>query len=128
MRRAFGVSGTVTDFFSPCRCKKRLFSSFVCNGLHSRLNLAQPEDQGSSWRSCQTLDHLAAYKLTGEHAENGCQNVATVDFMKVFDSISNKSLRNALGQCGNETQHINLLKKLHAKQKTTVSTDKESSK
>ena len=52
--------------------------------------------------------------------------VATVDFMKAFDSISHKSLWTALVKCGIEPQCICLLRRIHAKQKATVLTDMES--
>ena len=51
--------------------------------------------------------------------------VATLDLMKAFESISHNSLWNALKQCGIEPQYVCLLKRLHAKQKATVLTDKE---
>ena len=51
--------------------------------------------------------------------------VATVDFMKAFDSISHKSLWKALEHFGIEPQHISLLKGLFAEQKGTVLTDTE---
>ena len=52
--------------------------------------------------------------------------VATVDFMKAFDSISHSSLWNTLEQCGTESQYVSLFKRLYAQQKATVLTDKES--
>ena len=51
--------------------------------------------------------------------------IATVDFMKAFDSISHKSLWSALEQCGIEARYGSLLKRLYAEQKATVLTDKE---
>ena len=53
-------------------------------------------------------------------------SVATVDFMKAFDSISQHCLWKVLEICGIESHHINLLRRLFAEQKGTVSTDKES--
>ena len=52
--------------------------------------------------------------------------VATVDFMKAFDSISHQSLWEALEKCGIESNYINLLRRQYAEQEETVSTDKES--
>ena len=52
--------------------------------------------------------------------------VAIVDFAKVFDTIRHKSLWSALEQFGIEPQYISLLRRLHADQKATVLTDKES--
>ena len=46
--------------------------------------------------------------------------------MKAFDSISHDSLWNALKQCGIKSQFVSLLKRLQAKQKATVLTDRES--
>ena len=46
--------------------------------------------------------------------------------MKAFDSTSHQSLWKALEKCGIESHYINLLKRLHAEQKGTVPTDKES--
>ena len=52
--------------------------------------------------------------------------VATLDFMKAFDSRSHQSLWEALNKCGIESNCINFLRRLYAEQKGTVSTDKES--
>ena len=52
--------------------------------------------------------------------------VATVDFMKAFDSRSHQYLWKALEMCGIESHYINLLRRLYAEQKGTVSTNKES--
>ena len=41
----------------------KLFSTTMCNRLHSRRDQAQSEDQGGFRRSYQTLDHLATYRL-----------------------------------------------------------------
>ena len=54
----------------------KLFSTLVCNRLYPRLDVVQPEDQGGIRRSYQTLDHLAAYRLTEQKFRRaGCQNV-----------------------------------------------------
>ena len=52
--------------------------------------------------------------------------ISTVDFLKAFDSISHRSLWNALEQCEIEPQYIGLLKRLYEKQKGSVLTDRES--
>ena len=52
--------------------------------------------------------------------------VATVDFMKAFDSISHQSLWKELEKCGVESQYISLLRRHFAEQKGSVSTDRES--
>ena len=46
--------------------------------------------------------------------------------MKALDSISHKSLWNALEQCGIESQYVSLLERLYTDQIATVLTDKES--
>ena len=80
----------------------------------------QPEDQGGFRRSYQTLDHLATYRLI----EQKCQEwgvkmwIATIDFMKAFDSISHNSIWNALEQCEIESSYISLLRRLFAEQKS----------
>ena len=52
--------------------------------------------------------------------------VATIDFMKAYDSIIHNSIWDALETCGIEHQYINLLKRRYKNQKATVMTDKES--
>ena len=106
----------------------KLFKKIIYNRLCNRLDQAQSEDQGGLRRSCQTLDHLATHRLL----EQKCREwgikmwVATVDFMKAFDSLTHQSLWTALEKCGIESHCINLVKRLYAEQKGTVSTDKES--
>ena len=106
----------------------KLFSTFLCNWLCPRLDRVQPEDQGGFRRSFQTLDHLAGLKI----AEQKCQEwgvkmwISTVDFMKAFDSISHRSLWDALGHCEIEPQYVGLMKRLFERQKRSVLTDKES--
>ena len=41
----------------------KLFSTILLNKLYSRLDQAQPEDQGVSRRAYQMLEHLATYRL-----------------------------------------------------------------
>ena len=71
----------------------KLFSTIVHNRLYSRLDQAQSEDQGGFRRSYQKLHHLATYRLL----EQKCREwgikmwVATVDFMKAFESQSHQS-------------------------------------
>ena len=118
----------ITAQSALCQRLIKLFSTLLYNRLYPRLDCVQPEDQGGFRRSYQTLDHLATYRLL----EQKCQEwsvkmwVATVDFMKAFDSISHNSLREALEQCGIESQHICLLRRLFAEQKGTVLTNRES--
>ena len=76
----------------------------------------------------QTLDHLAGLEI----AEQKCHEwgvkmwISTVDFMKAFDSISHRSLWDALGHCEIEPQYVGLLKRQYERQKISVLTDKES--
>ena len=51
---------------------------------------------------------------------------ATIDFVKAFDSITHKSIWDALQSCGIEHDYIHFLKKLYRDQKATVLTDEES--
>ena len=51
---------------------------------------------------------------------------ATVDFMKAFDSITHKSIWDALKACNIEHDCISLLKKIYRDQKASVQTDEES--
>ena len=51
---------------------------------------------------------------------------AIIDFTKAFDSITHKSMWDALKFCNIEHDHIRFLKKLFRDQKATVLTDEES--
>ena len=52
--------------------------------------------------------------------------VATIDFMKAFDSITPKSVWDARESCGIEHGYSNFLKKLYKNMKGNVMTDEES--
>ena len=52
--------------------------------------------------------------------------IATIDFMKASDSISDNSIWNAFNTCGIEQEYISLLKRLFKDHKATILTDKES--
>ena len=121
------MSETTTRFAHCQRCTK-LFSTLIYNRLYDRLHRAQLEDEGGFRRSYQTLDHLATYRLLEQKCQEWCIKmwVATVDFMKAFDSISHKSPWKALDKGGIEPQYISLLRRLYAEQKGTVFTDRES--
>ena len=71
-------------------------------------------------------DHLATYRMMDQKChEWGIKMwAATIDFMKAFDSITHKSIWDALKSCGIEHNYIHLLKKLYRDQKATV-TDEE---
>ena len=51
---------------------------------------------------------------------------ATIDFTKAFDSITHKSIWDALKSCGIEHDYISLLKKLYRDQEASVLADEES--
>ena len=51
---------------------------------------------------------------------------ATVDFTKAFDSISHKSIWEALKSCNVDHEYVSLLKKIYKDQKASVQTDVES--
>ena len=51
---------------------------------------------------------------------------ATIDFMKVFDSLTHIPIWNALKSCSIEHDYISLLRKLYRDQKTSVPTDDKS--
>ena len=51
---------------------------------------------------------------------------ATVDFTKAFDSITHKSIWDALKTCSIEHGYIRLLKKIYRDQKASAQTDEES--
>ena len=127
-----GCGGQIPCALPPMRTLALLpsttLSQIIYNRLFSRLDQAQPEDQGGLRRSYQTLDHLATYRLLEQKCQEWCIKiwVATVDFMKAFDSISHQSLWEALEKCGIESNYISLLRRLYAEQKGTVSTDKKS--
>ena len=51
---------------------------------------------------------------------------ATVDFMKAFDSISHKSIWEALKSCNVDHEYVSFLRKIYRDQKASVQTDEES--
>ena len=51
---------------------------------------------------------------------------ATVDFTKAFDSISHKSIWEALKSCNVDQEYVSLLRKIYRDQKASVQTDEES--
>ena len=77
----------------------KLFTTILYSRLHPRLDQIQAEDQA------------------------GC--TATIDFMEAFESITHKSIWNALKSYGIEHDYISLLKELYRVQKATVLTDEE---
>ena len=51
---------------------------------------------------------------------------ATVDFTKAFDSITHKSIWDALKSCNIDLEYVSLLRKIYRDQKASVQTDEES--
>ena len=51
---------------------------------------------------------------------------ATVDFTKTFDSISHKSIWEALKSCNFDHEYVSFLRKFYRDQKASVQTDDES--
>ena len=106
----------------------KLSSTILYGRLYPVLDQKQAEDQAGFRKSYQTTDHLATHRLI----EQKCHEwrikmwIATVDFTKAFDSISHKSIRDALKSCNIEHGYIILLKKIYKSQKASVQTDEES--
>ena len=106
----------------------KLLTTILYCRLYPRLNQKPAEDQAGFRSSYQTADHLATYRMIEQKChEWGIKMwTATIDFTKAFDSITHKSIWNALKSCGTEHDHISLLKKLYRDQKASVLTDEES--
>ena len=106
----------------------KLFSTILYGRLSPVLDQQQAEDKAGFRKSYQTTDHLATYRLI----EQKCQEwlikmwTATVDFTKAFDSISRKSILEALKSCNIDHGYISLLRKIFRDQKASVQTDEES--
>ena len=106
----------------------KLFTTILYSSFFPRLDQIQAEDQGGFRSSYQTADHLATYRMIDQKCHEWGIKMWTVtsDFMKAFDSITHKSIWNALKSCGIEHDYISLLKKLYRDQRATVVTDDES--
>ena len=50
---------------------------------------------------------------------------ATVDFTNAFDSISHKSIWEALKSCNVDHEYVSLLRKIYRDRKASVQTDEE---
>ena len=105
----------------------KLFTTILHSRLNPRLDQTQAEDQGFR-SSYQTTDHLSTYKMMDQKCNEWRINMwtATIDFTKAFDSITHKSIWNALKSCGIEHDYISLLKKPCRDQKASALTDEES--
>ena len=108
----------------------KLFTTILYSRLYPRLDQKQAEDQAGFRSSYQTTDHLATYRMIEQKChEWGIKMwTATIDFTKAFDSITHKSIWNAVKSCGIEHDYISLLKKLCRDQKASVLTDKKGTK
>ena len=79
----------------------KLFSTILYGRLYPVLDQKQAEDQSGFRKSYQTTHHLAAYSII----EQKCHEwrikmwTATVVFTKAFDSITHKSIWDALKYC-----------------------------
>ena len=106
----------------------KLFSTILYGRLYPRLDQEQAEDQAGFRSSYQTTDHLATYRMIEQKChEWGIKMwIATIDFTKVFNSITHKSIWKALNSCGVNHEYITLLKKIYTDQKASVQTDVES--
>ena len=106
----------------------KLFSTILYGRLYPVLDQQQAEDQAGFRKSYQTTDHLATYRLIEQKChEWGIKMwIATVDFTKAFDSISHKSIWEALKSCKVDHGYISLLMKIYRDQKASIQTDEES--
>ena len=106
----------------------KLFSTILYGRLYPVLDLKQAEDQAGFRKSYQTTDHLATYRLIEQKCHEWWIKMwtATVDFTKAFDSISHKSIWNALKSCNIDHHYISLLKKIYKDQMASEQTDEES--
>ena len=106
----------------------KLFSTTLYGRLYPRLDQKQAEDQAGFTRSYQTTDHFATYRMvSSRNATSGeTEWAAAIDSTKAHDSITRKSVRDALKSCGIEHDYIHFLKILYKDQKASVQTDEES--
>ena len=106
----------------------KLCTTILYSRLYTRVDQFQAEDQAGFRCTYHAMDHLATYRMIEQrcHEWRVKMWVATIDFMKAFDSITHNSIWDALRSCGIEHEYINLLKRLYKNQKATVMTDEES--
>ena len=86
------MSETIARFVFCQRCTK-LYSTILHKRLHSRFDQIQSEDQGGFRRSYQAIYHIAIYRMIEQkcHEWRVKMWVATIDFVKAFDSINPNS-------------------------------------
>ena len=120
----------VSNYRSICSLSAlyKLFSTILYGRLFPVPDQKQAEDQAGFRKSYQTTDHLATYRLIEQKChEWGIKMwTATVDFSKAFDSISHKSIWDALKSCNIDHEYVSLLRKIYRDQKASVQTDEES--
>ena len=106
----------------------KLLPTILYGRLYPVLDQKQAEDQAGFRKTYQTTDHLATYRLIEQKChEWGIKMwTATVDFTKAFDSISHKSIWQALKSCNVDHEDVSLLRKIYRDQKASVQTDEES--
>ena len=92
----------------------KLFTTKLYSRLSPRLDQIQAQDQAGFRSSYQTTYHLATYRMIDQkwHEWSIKMWAATIHFVKAFDSITHKSIWNALKSHGIENDYISLLKKL----------------
>ena len=92
----------------------KLFTTKLYSRLYPRLDQIQAQDQAGFRSSYQTTYHLATYRMIDQklHEWSFKMWAATIHFVKAFDSITHKSIWNALKSHGIENDYISLLKKL----------------
>ena len=100
----------------------KLFTTILYNRLYPRFDQKQAEDLAGFRSSYQTTDHFATYIMI----EHKCHEWGIKMWTEAFDSITHKSIWNALKSCGIEHDYISLLKKSYRDQKASVLTDEES--
>ena len=106
----------------------KLFSTILYGRFFPMLDQKQAEDQAGFGKTYQTTDHLATYRLIEQkYHEWGIKMwTATVDFTKAFDSISHKSIWEALKSCNFDHEYVSLLRMIYRDHKASVQTDEES--
>ena len=106
----------------------KLFSTILYGRLYPRLDQEQAEYHAGFRKTYWTTDNLATYRLFEQKCHEWCIKMwtATVDFTKAFDSISHKSIWEALKSCNVAHEYIILLRKIYRDQKASVQTDEES--
>ena len=106
----------------------KLFSTILYGRIDPMLDQKQAEYQAGFRKTYQTSDQLATYRLIEQKChEWGIKMwTATVDFTKAFDSISHKSIWEALTSCNVDHEDVSLLRKIYRDQKASVQTDEES--